>query len=280
MNETTITSRSNPWVQQWLRYHSKPALRKAQGLVWLEGEHLVIEALNRLSSKRYQIEALVLPDTELGRALIKRLHSQYAAIQGLDIVWLGLSVHQLLSTMDSSPSISAVLQLQSPSQAQAQVNYTLPAVVLDGVQDPGNVGTLIRLCAAFAVPQVLLSTGCASAWSAKALRAGQGAQLSVQIIEEIDLTSSYQQFKHHHMHIATTSLAAGSLALNQAQLSPHMVWVFGNEGQGVSRASQEAASQSIHIPMQGGFESLNVASAAAICLWQWQSQSQSQSQQA
>ncbi len=267
MNETTITSRSNPWVQQWLRYQSKPAERKAAGVVWLEGEHLVVEALSRLSAQRYDIDALVLPDNESASSLLKQLTSQYALLLSAKVVWLGESVYKVLCTMGSLPSICAVLRLNA---ANTRPDFTAPAVVLDGVQDPGNIGTIIRLCAAFGMPQVLLSEGCASAWSAKALRAGQGAQLAVQMIEDVSLNSAYSAFKAAGTHIAATCLSQDSQPLNQAALHPRMVWVFGSEGQGISAATQAAANQLIHIPMQGGFESLNVGSAAAICLWQWQ----------
>jgi RNA methyltransferase, TrmH family len=270
MKQITITARSNPWVQQWLRYHSKPTERKAAGLVWLEGEHLLIEALNRLASKRYEIETLVVPDTEHGHTIQQRLSSQYAATSGLKIVWLGQSVYSALCTLDSVPAVCAVLRLKT----SVGIDFSVPTVVLDGVQDPGNVGAVLRLCAAFAVPQLLLSAGCASAWSAKALRAGQGAQLAVQVCEDVDLNHAYSGFTRLKTPIAATSLAEGSTPLNQALLQRQMVWVFGHEGQGISAASQAAATQLLHIPMQGGFESLNVAAAAAICLWQWQHRAQ------
>ena len=266
VTETFITARSNPWVQQWLRFQTKPALRKAAGVVWLEGEHLVVEAMSRMALGNYQIEALVLPDSETGRAALSRLSSQFAASKGLNIICLGESVYKLLCTVDSLPSICAVMRLKAILPA----DYSAPTVVLEGVQDPGNVGTLIRLCAAFAVPQVLLSAGCASAWSAKALRAGQGAQLAVNVLEDVDLTAAYCAFQLAKLPIAATSLGKGSVALNHAILSRQMVWVFGSEGQGVSSITQQCATQLVHIPMQGGFESLNVGTAAAICLWQWQ----------
>ncbi len=264
MNETLITARSNPWVQQWLRYQSKPAQRKAAALAWLEGEHLVVEALRRQGD--FVLDALVLPHSAAGQASLKTLTTACPAAQAFNIVWLGESVYTALCSMDSVPSVCAVLRL-SP---QTETTFTAPAVVLDGVQDPGNVGTLIRLCAAFAVPQVLLSAGCASAWSSKALRAGQGSQLAVQVIEDVDLAQAYAAYSAQGVALAATSLAKGSMPLNQAPLTRRMVWVFGSEGQGVSLQTQQAATQRIHIPMQGGFESLNVGTAAAICLWQWQ----------
>jgi RNA methyltransferase, TrmH family len=272
MNENTIaiTSRSNPWVQQWLRYQAKPAERKTAGVAWLEGEHLVVEALNRLGTGHFSLETLIFPSIEAGSAMHQRLANQYAAVSGIQIVWLGEAAYKALCTMDSTPSVCAVLRLNANNAASTPSILAAPTVVLDGVQDPGNIGTLIRLCAAFAVPQVLLSTGCASAWSSKALRAGQGAQLAVHVHEDVDLNVAYMSFKRLAMPIAATSLATGSVPLNQVKLTQQMVWVFGNEGQGISLASQAAATQFVHIPMQGGFESLNVGTAAAICLWQWQ----------
>jgi RNA methyltransferase, TrmH family len=265
VSDNVITSRSNPWVQQWLRYQAKPAERKAAGLAWLEGEHLIVEAMNRIGSKHYEVHTLVLPKTDSGVTLFKRLSSQYAATTNLNVTWLGETVYKLLCGMDSLPSICAVVGLS----ARIPTNYGISAVVLDGVQDPGNVGTLIRLCAAFAVPQVMLSMGCASAWSAKALRAGQGAQLAVNVQEDVELSGLYSEFKQRNLAITATSLAKNSVPLHLAPLAKQMVWVFGSEGQGVSELTQQAATQFVHIPMQGGFESLNVGTAAAICLWQW-----------
>jgi RNA methyltransferase, TrmH family len=266
MTELTITARSNPWVQQWLRYQSKPAERKAAGLAWLEGEHLVAEAFNRKGSHLQSLDALVLPDSDAGRKVLRQLQHQYTLAQDLNIVWLGASVYKSLCTLDSTAIVCAVLRIKLTTSHA----FDAPAVVLDGVQDPGNLGTLIRLCAAFAVPEVLLSTGCASAWGSKALRAGQGAQLAIQVFEDVDLAQAYNGFQMLGIPIAATSLASGSIALNKMTMARRMVWVFGSEGQGISTVTQQAATAQVHIPMHGGFESLNVGTAAAICLWQWQ----------
>jgi RNA methyltransferase, TrmH family len=277
-----IHARSNPWVQQWLRYQAKPALRKAAGLVWLEGEHLLIEAFNRLAASHYGLDTLVFPDNAIGQAMQQRLSSQYAAAGSLNTVYLGDSAYKALTSVDSPPSVCAVLRVPCVGMDQSGdvggdslrtlVNFSQTAVVLDGVQDPGNIGAIVRLCAAFAVPQLLLSAGCASAWSAKALRAGQGAQLALSIVEDVDLNRAYAAFAAAQLPIVATSLSGNSVALNAATLPTPMVWVFGSEGQGISSATQLAATQCVHIPMQGGFESLNVGNAAAIALWQWQSQ--------
>jgi tRNA G18 (ribose-2'-O)-methylase SpoU len=294
MKESLITARSNPWVQQWLRYQAKPSARKAAGLVWLEGEHLVQEALKQTQAhtqlqrtprfsgfSTFSVLQWVLPHTASGQAMLATLQAAHGLtdLELPDIIWLGESVYKALCSMDSLPSVCAVLQINSHAE-QNNIDYSKPAVVLDGLQDPGNIGTAIRLCAAFGMPQLLLSAGCASAWSAKALRAGQGAQLAISVYEDVDLNAVYSGFKAQNLPIFATSLSGNSVSLANftslqdtsvnVSVSKPCVWVFGNEGQGISEASQAAATQCVHIPMQGGFESLNVGSAVAICLWTWQ----------
>ncbi len=271
MNELIISSRSNPWVQQWLRWQTKASDRKAANVVWLEGEHLVTEALQRVTTTtRFSFKHIVLPDTQSSRDLLQKMSVKSpSTIES--VIWVNETVYAHLCSLNSSPSVCAEVQLNG----NARVNYHKPAVILDGLQDPGNVGTVLRLCAAFGSPQVVLSRGCASAWGAKSLRAGQGAQLAVNIIEDIDLAQVYAGFACAGLPITATSLASGSLPLGQfcqTGLKQAMVWVFGHEGQGVSAQTQSAANHLVHIPMQGGFESLNVASAASICLWQWAQQ--------
>lgn len=285
MKKNVITARSNPWVQQWLRYHAKPALRKEAQLVWLEGEHLVLEALQQLKQQRFTIIEFILPDNCTGESSAKYLQ-QYINdnindnigdkildntrnIHTIRWVYLSETLYTSLCSMNSTPSICAVLNMNTQLNFE-YIDYTTTTVVLDCIQDPGNIGTIIRLCAAFGISQVILSKGCASAWSLKALRAGQGAQLAINIYENTDLSSVYKQFKAYSIPVFVTSLTKQSLPLLQVDIKETMVWVFGNEGQGVSIISQTAATQSVYIPMNGGFESLNVASAAAICLWTWQ----------
>lgn len=275
MKHSTISARSNPWVQQWLRWQSKANERKTAGMVWLEGEHLVKEALERSqTTQRFQVVQLVMPDTLQGRQVFEALSQTCPHTHQVSVVWLHEGVYSQLCSLNSTPSACVVIQLMDLRKdgETLGVSYSQAAVVLDGLQDPGNVGTVLRLCAAFGMGQAFLSPGCASAWGAKALRAGQGAQLAINIVEDADLLFTYAAFKSHDTPIVATSLQAGSIALSVTganRLAKKMVWVFGHEGRGISIASQHAASQLLHIPMAGGFESLNVASAAAICLWQW-----------
>lgn len=137
-------------------------------------------------------------------------------------------------------------------------------VCLDRVQDPGNLGTLLRTTAAAGIKHVALSVGCASAWSAKSLRSAQGAHFALSIFENIDLAS----------YLATIDLNVCSTSLDQASdlyktdLMPNTAWIFGNEGQGVSADLLKICSTKVRIPQSDQVESLNVAAAAAVCLFE------------
>lgn len=272
MNAQHISSRANPWVQQHLRWQQQPRLRKQAAQAWLEGEHLVGEALARaaLGSAQFEPLELVFPANAQGQAVATQLLASHPSLAHLPVVFLAMPLYKLLVTLESLPSCCAVIGLKQSNANTLPI--AAPAVVLDQVQDPGNVGTIIRLCAAFGVGAVYASAGCASAWGSKALRAGQGAQLAVNIVEDVDLNTLYPALKASNIAIAATTLSAQSAPLTQLRLPQQAVWVFGHEGQGISASTRNAATHHVHIPMQGGFESLNVATAAAITLWHWQQQ--------
>jgi RNA methyltransferase, TrmH family len=137
-------------------------------------------------------------------------------------------------------------------------------LLLEDVQDPGNVGSILRSAAAAGVAQVFLSPQCAFAWSPKVLRAGQGAHFHLEIYEDVDLAAWARGYRGRT--IAT--VAAGAAALYAADLNGPVALAVGNEGAGLSTALRRAASLAVTIPMPGRFESLNAAAAAAICLFE------------
>ena len=138
-------------------------------------------------------------------------------------------------------------------------------VLLDGIQDPGNVGSILRTAAAAGVGQVLLSPQCAFAWSPKVLRAGQGAHFHLQIFEDIDLVAWARAYRG--TLLATVAVAGDPLF--SVDLAPPVAIAIGNEGAGVSEALRSAATSRVTIPMPGGFDSLNAAAAAAVCLFEY-----------
>jgi TrmH family RNA methyltransferase len=148
--------------------------------------------------------------------------------------------------------------------ASAPADFCL---LLEDVQDPGNVGSMLRSAAAAGVGQVLLSRHCAFAWSPKVLRAGQGAHFHLDVQEDIDLTQWAAGFVAAGGRLVAT-VAAGGTPLFDAPLAGRVAIAVGNEGAGLTLPLQSLAGVRVTIPMPGGTESLNVAAAAAICLFE------------
>jgi TrmH family RNA methyltransferase len=138
------------------------------------------------------------------------------------------------------------------------------AVLLDGIQDPGNLGSILRSAAAAGFRQVLLSSDCARAWSPKTLRAAMGAHFSLDIHESGELADFLSRYRGQS--IVTAPEAA--VDLFTARLGRQIAWIFGSEGQGVRPALSALAGDRVRIPMPGGAESLNVGAAAAGCLFE------------
>jgi TrmH family RNA methyltransferase len=134
-------------------------------------------------------------------------------------------------------------------------------VVLDRVQDAGNVGAILRSAAAFGFTQIAALTGTALLWSPKVLRAGMGAHFGLRLVEGL----SADALQALQVPLLVTSSHAGQW-LHQARLPWPCAWVLGHEGQGVSPAIAGRAAGQLRIAQPGGEESLNVAAAAAICL--------------
>jgi len=154
-----------------------------------------------------------------------------------------------------------------PVNACAAIDLNQDVVLLDGIQDPGNVGTLLRNCAAAGIQQVALSDHSAWVWSDKVLRAGMGAQFGLQLYAEEDLLKALSSAKSK-IPVRVTSLHPKSVDLFNANLKTVGVWVFGSEGQGVSQAWLDRASEHIRIPQSKTIESLNVGSSSAVCLFE------------
>jgi RNA methyltransferase, TrmH family len=140
------------------------------------------------------------------------------------------------------------------------------------VQDPGNVGTLIRTAAAAGCAQVWLSPGCAFAWSVKTLRASQGAHFHIDVIDDIDLTSALAAFNGEHWATLPRALPGmeSSVVVHDlfvAKFAENVALILSNEGAGLSPALYPAITHGVSIAMQNGVESLNVATAGALALY-------------
>lgn len=248
-----IESRDNPLVRRLQRLGDSARECRKEGRTLLEGFHLVAAYEENLGS----VETLVVSDTGLNSPEI----AAYAAKR--QIVSMPDGLFRSLSTLENP---SGLLALAAIPHAPGPPPLDEDCVLLDGVQDPGNVGTLIRTAVAAGFRHLVLSPGCAGAWLPKVLRAGQGAHFSAAVYEDADLGNFLAGYRGR---VAATCLSK-SVSLWHAALEAPLAWVFGAEGRGVSPALLEQAGIRVRIPMAAGVESLNVGAAAAVCLFETQ----------
>lgn len=242
-----ISSAGNALLKELRRLAQDSTAYRRQGRIWLEGDHLCRAALARgvppaMAVFCESLWAQAEPEWS-------RLDARKVVIQ--DALFAGLSA------LESPGRIAFVLDLPAVQDVQPGA----PSVILDCVQDAGNVGAILRCAAAFAFRQVLAIKGTAALWSPKVLRSGMGAHFGLRLIEGLAPTA----LQALTVPIVTTSSHEGEW-LHRQRLPWPCAWAFGHEGQGVSQAIAAQARLAVRILQPGGEESLNVASAAAICL--------------
>ena len=250
-----ITSADNAQFKALKNLAGSGRERRKTGLTLLDGLHL-IEAW--LTAGR-GLQKLVASTT--GAARFEHAHWLAAHPQHRHVVLSDALFAQLVAAEDSPSGLLAIVHMP---QVGGIPGDGVDTVVLDGVQDPGNVGSILRSAAAAGFRQAVLSADCAQAWSPKVLRAGMGAHFAIRLFEGIDLPGYLETFKGR---VAVTHLA-GTASLYEANLDGPLAWVLGSEGQGVRPAVLACANLRVKIPMAGGVESLNVAAASAVCLFE------------
>ena len=241
-----LTSRDNPKVKRWTKLVRDAKLRKKEGRLLVEGPHLVEAALRA----GLQPHALLVSERGQRDAEVASL------IAGAEPVVLPDRIFAGIVDAETPPGIAA--EVSMPSLARKG-----DVVFLEGVQDPGNVGAIMRSAAALGVAAVVLDGGCADAWSAKTLRAGMGAHFALQVKTVSSLEEELERFAGRIL----CTVPRGGAVLAEADLSGPLGWLFGAEGRGVSPEAIRHTDLKVTIPMIDGTESLNVAAAAAICLY-------------
>ncbi|MET3107186.1 TrmH family RNA methyltransferase [Oxalobacteraceae bacterium GrIS 2.11] len=171
------------------------------------------------------------------------------------------ALYHSLSQVEHGVGIFFVISIPKSTLPLA-INDT--AIMLENLQDPGNLGSLLRSAAAAGIKQVFCSSGTVSAWSPKVLRAGMGAHFLIEIHEDVDLPAALNNCSISVL--ATSSYAPQTVY--QCDLTQGVVWLFGHEGQGLSDDLMSCATEQVKIPHLGNIESLNVAACAAICFFE------------
>ena len=252
-----ISSRDNPRIKELIALCTSARDRKKQQLSVLEGLHLVEMGL---AVPALEVHTTAVSHGALSDPQIQNLLEQMHALD--DVIVLPDSLFRSISQLAQGASILQIVHTPHGDLDRAQVG---DVVFLEGIQDPGNLGSILRTCVAAGIGHVVTNPSSADSWSPKALRAGMGAQLALNLIEGI----SFDQLRQHIKLPAMATALSGEPNLYQQQLIEPHLWCFGNEGQGLTPDVVNAVGVTcVQIPQAHGVESLNVAAAAAVCLFE------------
>ena len=259
-----LASRDNPHFKALKKLCLSGRERRKSGRILLDGMHLIESYVQYFG----QPEEIVVSESGATRREISRYLERVNPETSVSV--LADNLFDDLALVETPSGIMAVV---AQPRCALGVNQEIDAVLLDGIQDPGNVGSILRSAAASGFRQVLLSTDCAQAWSPKTLRAAMGAHFQLDIHENCNLTTYLRGYRGQAI---LTALDA-PVSLFTLTLKGPLAWVFGSEGQGIRPEVAESVKLQVRIPMQGASESLNVAAAAAVCLFETVRQRQTSS---
>ena len=250
-----IASRENPHFKALKKLCQSGRERRKTGQVLLDGMHLIESYVQHFGTPE---EIIVSESGAQRREIAHYLESGHA---GKSVSVLADALFEDLAIVETPSGIMAVVMQPRCSHGE---NQEIDAVLLDGIQDPGNLGSILRSAAAAGFRQVLLSADCAQAWSPKTLRAAMGAHFMLDIHESCNLPAFLGGYRGQ----AVLTALDAPVAVYALDLKGPVAWVFGNEGQGVRLEVAESTPLRVRIPMPGATESLNVAAAVAVCLFE------------
>jgi TrmH family RNA methyltransferase len=258
----TITSRDNPLYKELKQLAASSQARRKAGRTLLDGVHLCQSYLQLRGAPVHCVvseSALAHPEVA---DIVMRCEDQHAHCTALPD-----PLYNALSQVEHG--VGLMFLIDTPARAMPGV-LSASAVLLDNLQDPGNVGSILRSAAAAGIGQVYCSGGTAFCWSPKVLRAAMGAHFVLDIFENVDLAALVRDAK---IAVLATSGYAKQ-RLYDVDLRQPVAWLFGHEGQGVADDLLALASHQVVIPHLGRVESLNVAACAAVCFFEQLRQNQ------
>ncbi len=246
-----IESRENPAFKHLLKIDGGTRRHEQ---VLLDGVHLCESWL----ALHGQPDQMIVDHARMDRPDIAALVMQVDDHRGIALA------PTLMARLIEVQSGQGIAFLVTPPAPMLPAAVTTTSVLLDRIQDPGNLGTLLRSCAAAGVSEVFLATGCAHAWSPKVLRSGQGAHFALNLYERVDPSALLDRVS---LPVVATALD-GADDLYRTTLPNACLWIFGHEGQGVSPELLARADWRVKIEQAANVESLNVAMAATLCLFE------------
>jgi TrmH family RNA methyltransferase len=249
-----ISSAANPRYKALRSLAQSSQARRRTGLTVLDGVHLAAAYREHVGMPR----SIAVSRSGLANPEVRAVLDTMSEVETLALTD---ALFEALSSVATPTGIVAVVETPRPRAASQGVDA---CVMLEDLQDPGNLGSILRSCAAAGVKHVWLSKRSVHAWSPRVLRAGMGAHFMLSLYEDADLLAAARDFPG--TLLATRARAERTVF--DIDLTGRVGFLFGNEGAGLSAALLRAAQSVVSIPMPGKAESLNVAAAAAVCLFE------------
>ena len=276
MSLRSIQSRDNAQYKQLRQWASSAQARRKSGMTLLDGVHLCeawlqhrgvpalcVVAESALSHP--EVAALVAQCESNTNSNAKSNSNTNSTAGVAECVLLPDALFTPLGQVEHGVGILFAVKVpDTAGSSHASPSLQNAALLLDSVQDPGNLGTILRTAAAAGIQQIFCGPGTAAVWSPKVLRAGMGAHFVLEITEDVDLVQLIQQAS---VPVYATQLDAAK-TIYTADLRAPSAWLFGHEGQGVSEQLLALATERLTIPQSSQVESLNVAASVAICLFE------------
>jgi TrmH family RNA methyltransferase len=252
MNETPISSRDNPIFKRLKKLAESARARREARMTLLDGDHLLAAFLDAGGQPHTLVRAASFDAGQFAPLVARCPHAKV-------IVLPNVLFAELSPVATPTGLLAEAAWLTPPA-----INATPLVIVLEDIQDPGNLGSMLRTGAAAGATLAVLSKGCHDPWSPKALRGGQGAQFVLPLMTGVDVVEWLAGFEGESLALAL----AEDNSLYAHKLAGSLALVVGNEGTGLSQAVCEAASATIRIPMPGKIESLNAAAALAVAVFE------------
>lgn len=249
MKMDMIESTQNTQVKEWKKLLTRKGRKKQQKYI-IEGDHLIEEAIKSNAS----IETILIREDKW---------SAYPNYNNDLTVLISEGISELLTDTVTNQGIFAVIVIE---ETLKEIVADKPVLLLDEVQDPGNLGTLIRSADAAGFEAVIIGKGSVDVYNPKALRSAQGSHFHLPVIEG-DLLTWIETFKEKGMEVYGTALDERAVSYHEVMQKATFALIVGNEGNGVNPDILKKTTQNLYIPIKGQAESLNVAIAASILMF-------------
>lgn len=254
-----IESKSNKTIKHLARLAREKKYRKTCGEIFCEGEKMLAEAMK----SNITIKTVLIRENATGFA---QELADNAQREGAQVFCARDDVFELASDVKTPQSV--IFSCLPPEMSDKALSGIDCGVMLDGIQDPGNMGTILRTADAFKVGAVVLVNGCTDPYSPKVIRATMGAIFRLPVFF-MDIDVAIDTFKKKGMKVYVAALTQNALPIGDVDMNNSVI-IIGNEGNGASDIALEQADNAVILPMQGNAESLNAGVAAAIFIWEMQ----------